>query len=333
MTIPVQVQKQQEEASKALEELQAKLAAEKAEKEALVTGLPMEPVAAPAVAPASESETVSRAEYDALKARHDSLKGRLESSGMRGLQSERDKAVSVLEQTKQEIAAMKAQLAELVEARRQQAPERPAHLKYVKDEEIADLNPDALERQARMMRGVAEEVLAPLRGEVKRETESVRRVQSERELKATWDEVEQTYPGARQFNDTDAEFNAFLGQIDPDDIDGREYGEIGSLALKRGNARGVKRIIKAYLDASGTEWPESAAAVAAGLGRREQPAKSRASGVQRVDGSKPTFRQSDVEAHVTEYTKGLWRGRETEWKKKKDMFDEAMEEGRVVLGI
>jgi hypothetical protein len=315
-----------------MEQLQAKLAAERAAKEAMVTALPVgEPAPAPTPTTAT-GEVVTKAEYDSLKAKHDSLKGRFEAEGVRGLRSERDKALSVLSKTQADIDALKAQIEEL-KASKTAVGKRPAHLRHVTDEEIADLDPDALDRQARMMRGVVEESFESLRGEVRRETDSVKKVQSQRELKATWDEVEQAYPGARQFNEHDADFNSFLETVDQDDVDGRTYGELGSLALERGNPRGVKRVIAAYLASTGAEWPEPAADMAARQERLTQPAKAGGGNRVPTDGSKPTYRESDVQKHTTEYTKGLWRGREADWKKRKELFDEAMMEGRVVLGV
>ena len=129
--------------------------------------------------------------------------------------------------------------------------------KYLTEEELEDVGAEALEFQARVTRGVAENVVEAHTHHLEAKIEELERklaaVGHEQEATRAiqfWDQVDALAPGAKTANESeDPQWLAFLGEKDP--VSRLTYREIGVTAVARGDAEAVANLYKLFLDRSG----------------------------------------------------------------------------------
>jgi hypothetical protein len=137
-------------------------------------------------------------------------------------------------------------------------PTLPGPLRYLDEEERETLKSEPLSPEVRQAKGIAEDIVVPLREEIntlKREITVLRgeRTQEQSRSRADrlWDAVEKRLPGAREINERDDGFRDFLNLPDPDNADGLPFAASGAAALENGDVATVVRIISSYAKSRG----------------------------------------------------------------------------------
>ena len=220
------------------------------------------------------------------------------------------------------------------ELREQIALDPESAQKYLTEEEKEDVGAEALEFQARVTRGVAEDVvdsytqrLEKKLADIEQQLAAVNREQETSRALQFWDQVDQLAPGAKLANESsDSKWIAFLGEVDP--ISHLSYHEIGVSAISRGDAEAVANLYKLFLDRSGKAGKRrvSDEANAQVVPRQVRPATNPGNGQQPVarriteDEIRKAYRDAAIGRISPEQLATL----EAE-------FDRAAEEGMVVL--
>ena len=216
-----------------------------------------------------------------------------------------------------------------------EAPLGPPQTRYLKPEEAEEYAPEVLDIQARVAKGVAEDLLAERLGDVKAERAALeaRLAQLERQNSANagaslWDRVEQAFPGAKEINESDPLWPEFLNTVEP--LSGLRYRDIGASAIDSGDIGRVVTLMSLYSEggaaresAAGDDTPTSPAA---------KPRAVR--GVGSVTKAKPI--PKITAAHVRSFYEDVARGRYEGRDKARDAREKEIElaasEGRIVSG-
>jgi len=295
--------------------------------------------------PSPESEAVTKADLDKLTAE---MKKELadERQRFKTLQGKYNAEIPRLQTERDELRRRLDDFAE----RRQQEPEQPVlpgHLRHLDDEERETLKSEPLPPEVRQAKGIAEDIVSPLRLEInglKREIESLRgeRTQEKHQSRAErlWDAVEKRLPGARQINEQDDGFREYLNLPDPDNADGMPFASTGAAALDNGDVATIVRIISSYAKSRGNGEGESAPVPPV------KPSESRSSAPSRKQ-TLPPVRESEIgkwdhllvtkgpdEDRVADYltrtTGKPWTAKDVTNRTKE--LSDAMRDGRVIRG-
>jgi hypothetical protein len=323
MTQAERIQKDAQEADRALAEMQKQalsqdtLQSESPAVEPLTTttapALPDPTTTAVPIQTGMESEKVEKAEYDRLNAAYMTLQGKYNAEIPRLVQR-----LDTLESENRKLQETHSTPAQ---------PSRADHLQYVKDEEIEDLAPEAMDLTARMARGVAQAEVNKIRQESKPLLESMQAELAQARTTALWNEVEKAYPGARTMNDTDASWIAFLGA--KDELSGIPFNVIGNNALAKGDAETVKRLIARYKAVSGVNADTT---VSASVLSQVKPATAHASQSTQAGSNKPTFKESEYEKFISDVTRGKFMKNPALQEQLSKQFESAALEGRIIRG-
>jgi hypothetical protein len=324
MAVPEAVRKQAEEADRAMEAMEK----ENEVRETVVeTPAPETVVATPAPHDEPEvtkNDSVSLDEYNRVKLELDHA-----SQALRTLQG---KYTAEVPRMAEEMRNLKQQFAELSRAPALPAePQKPAYLRHVKDEEVQDIDKSLLDMQGRMAQGVAEAEVAKIRDETQRfkndmsaQVAELKKHMTDGKTKLVWAEVEKVHPGASLMDTQgDPKWVAFLNTIDRKTK--RSNMDLGAEALALGNSDGVIALLDEFKVVSGTP---SVSPVIQGQ------VKPRTAGVEQARNSsqKPVYKESQMNALVSEITRGLWKNRKEEAQAKMDLFEEAVLENRILFG-
>ena len=325
MAIPEAVQRQAEEADRAIAEAEAQQHAAAVEETPAPAEAPVVEAPAPALEAPAVDEVVPRQEYDRVTAEL----ARTQMS-FRTLRGKYDAEVPRMAEEVRSLRTMIEEIRATPQAPAQ--PEKPAHLRYVDEKDLEGADADVIKLQAAMMRGIAEDAVKKMQGSVRPpaspSADIEREVIAMREQRV-WDQVERLHPGAQAMNDAVYEqWETFLTGIDA--LSGQTYASLGLRALQTGNAIALNRLIDTYLS-TGASIPESAQARAAKLDGQVRPETARTPSRQGA-ASKPTFKQSEYDAFVRQYTQGAFKGRPEEAKRLAEQFENAALEGRIRPG-
>ena len=216
------------------------------------------------------------------------------------------------------------------------APKAPGYRKYLKDSELGEYEEPVLDLQARLARGVSEEIalrmVAPLMARIEVVEGSVTRERGQ----SFWERVEAKYPGANETNDNDPEWIEFLESTD--ELTGRTYQEIGEEAVAAGDVHRVVRLLNLYAPLEADNSPHAAKAAgevvdkAPVSGPPVKPSKSRGGTVQTKQEVKPVFRESEVARFYTDVAQGKYAGNQKLREVREAAIEEAAAEGRIVSG-
>jgi len=216
------------------------------------------------------------------------------------------------------------------------APKATGYKKYLKDSELGEYEESALELQARLARGVSEEIIlravAPLLARI----ESLEGSVTQERGQSFWERVEARYPGANETNDNDPEWIEFLESTD--ELTGRTYQEIGEEAVAAGDVNRVVRLLNLYAPLDADNSPQAARAedevvdVAPVSGPPVKPSKSRGGTVQTKPAVKPVLRESEVAQFYTDVARGKYAGDPKLRAVREAVIEEAAAEGRIVSG-
>lgn len=200
-----------------------------------------------------EVETVSKAEFDKLKSRLDVLLGKYNSevprfaARVKELEHENDGLLGKLEQATKAPATVNPD----------------AYKKYLTEEEKADLDENYAAIQAKMARGIAEEIaenrskdMGDQVKELRQTIENLRESQAHVAQSNFWKAVDALAPGAAVANASDdPDWVAFLGGVDR--TSRLTYREIGIAAVNRGDTEGVANLFNLFKSSVGVD-PEAA---------------------------------------------------------------------------
>jgi len=214
-----------------------------------------------------------------------------------------------------------------------EAPKGPGHSRYLKKEELEQYGDEILDMQARMAKGVAEDVVerevanrvAPIIDNMGRLDALEDQVQSSADARF-WSLVESQVPGARNINDSDPLWFEFLDAIEPGT--GLQYRQIGETAYNKGDSGRMVRLMQVFLGSS--EGEASATPVAKPPVKPGKVADKNAT--PPVVQSKPRIRESEIQAFYSDVARGKYRGRDDERKARELVIESAVEEGRMVRG-
>ena len=327
MAIPAKVAQQGEEADRQLDEfVKARSSQEPAVEtegsgttEVPAPAAPAEPVNEPApperpVEGAQvEGELSLQARYDALKKAYGLEKQRNET-----LQGKYNAEVPRLTKA---IRELQTEFKTMQDAQPRQ-PEKPPHMRHVKEEELTGADMETVDLNARMARGEAEAVGDRIRAEVKAELGPVIQELEQSRLQLMWDQVERAHPGAAEMDRTDPNWIKFLA--DTDELTGETYEQIGMRALEAHDARRIVKLIDTY--------KATVASIDGRVERQTKPATIRGDASHVRGPQKRVYKESELKKLTSEITKGIWRGREKEAQKLQDEMETAAMEGRFILG-
>lgn len=254
--------------------------------------------------------------------------------------TERQRNVTLRSKYDAEVPALYAQMRDLKEklkdleqrkAAEPQKPEGPAYRRHLKDAEVQDLDKSVLDLQARLSRGVAEEEVEKLAKEIRADMAAIKRdrerdqsLRSRDMADRIWLDVEKVHPGAKTMDETDPAWGKFLDTVDP--LSGVSYAEIGKKALDEGNADRLIRLIDTYQTGAGSVMDSRGGGIKPRSVRvSESPSQSNGKGKIRI-------KESEIKRFVDDYTKGLYKGRTEEAKKKQADIDSAVADGHVDFG-
>jgi hypothetical protein len=217
------------------------------------------------------------------------------------------------------------------EIKEQLATDPEAAQKYLSPEELEDIDPDALDFQSRLSRGVAETLVErKTRGLVDKvdhiqdEIEKLHQAQSEAIATKFWTNVDRLAPGAADANASqDTGWVAFLSGNDP--VSRMSYRDIGVAAVQRGDFEAVANLFNLYRAEEGLDQAPAEERVA------RQAAPSSVSGGSSSDHA-PRVRpvkQSEVRKAYQDFARGkITQERLTELEA---TFDRAAEEGMILF--
>jgi hypothetical protein len=207
-------------------------------------------------------------------------------------------------------------------------PAKPSHMKYVKEDEAASLDPNALDLQGRIIRGVVDAEGDKLRIEnrdIKAQLENINQVLAATKSRSVWSDAEKAYPGIMAMDkNMDPSWVSFLGQ--EDELSGLRHGEIGRDALSEGNSGKFTALVKKFMATQGSQ------PVNRSVESQVKPATSRASGESAPVKQPRVFKESFGMTLANEIGKGLWKGREKEAQQLMSDFEDAAIGGRVLMG-
>jgi len=239
MALPKAVQQQEDEADRMLAEIDEAKTSQEPGAPAPVSTTP-EPTPTGGETPTELEETVRRLEhsYAVLKGKYDAEVPRL-SEALRSA-SEENRTL------REEVdLANQAVIAEEVFEEDPDAAKR-----YLSEQELEEVDESAIEFQARIGRGVAEDVtqahVEPMQARIAELESHINRletVQHSAKKSQFWEKVDALAPGAMGANSTeDPEWVDFLGTTDENT--GMKYRDIGLAAIKRGDTKTVARLFK-----------------------------------------------------------------------------------------
>jgi len=271
-------------------------------------------------------DTVPKAEYDRLNAAHKTLQQKYNAeipSLMHIKDSDLPRLTQRLDALETENESLKAKLIAQVQ------PEKPAHMQFVKDEELADLNPSAVDVSARMARGEAKAEADKVRKDLIPTLEQIQHDLAEARASALWSEVEKVHPGAEAMNKSDANWTSFLKGTD--ELSGLSFQTIGERAMGRRDAKSIISLISRYKAAANgsdtTQAPQGDERVLSQV----KPAAARAA--QSTKGStKPTYTESQWSKFRLDVSKGKYNKNPDLEAKLSNQFCEAALEGRIIPG-
>ena len=194
----------------------------------------------------------------------------------------------------EELKELRNQVEEL---KKTVAPERPAHLKHVKPEELESLDSEVLDVYTRIARGVAEESMMKVSAQPKNPAPEPDDME---DMKDYWDTIESIIPGSIQMDREDKGWHSFLGKRDS--ITGASYADIGRQAIASRNVDTLVNLINAYKEQSNVQ-PEPVLKPAQGSIRSEPSSGTRAD---------PTVTREFIKKFYHDKAHGKYRGRETE---------------------
>jgi hypothetical protein len=338
--VPSAVQKQAEEAEKALDALADQMRSEEAamapEESAVETtsntkddfAEPVKPQAATPAEPVKAEEKVvedaeTKAELEKLKQQFAVLQGKYNSELPRY-------AETVRELTTQNDS-LKDELDEAKDAAEKAQVDAEAYKKYLTPEEQEDLENTFAEFNSRISRGVAEDVMASKTkaadkrmDELQKKIDELNEAQYASQATRFWEDADRLAPGLKAANESgDPGWISFLDKVDP--VSHISYRDIGTSAVGRGDFEAVANLYSLY------KGPV-----------KEEPAKPRRTAESQVkpesSSSAPTTQQqqgrfipqSEIEKFYNDAARnGL---PPSEIAKKEAEYDQAAEEGRILFG-
>lgn len=329
MAIPANVQRQADEADRALDEAQAQVdqvakpQAEPApvQPQAEPVQLPEQRLTPAPPRPAVEEPVVESDEERQQREENETQRALdLERQRNETLQGKYNAEVPRLQKTVEELQGQIKELRQLSEA-----AQTPPHLKHLDPSESTELNEEDIDRNARIAQGVSEAGDAKLKQEMDSRFETVEARLEASRATIVWDTVEKSHPGAKEMNDTNPDWHAFLNLVDP--ISGMAYKELGSLAFSQSQPDRLVKIIDRFKEASGDPAP------APQVEQQLKPQTARTS-VRRAAQTprKELIKDSEVTRFFTDVSKGYYKGREEEASKIQDKYDKACLENRIIPG-
>ena len=284
-------------------------------KEVETAGVAGEPI--PVVQPAVEPEEVGfKQKFLTLKGKYNAEVPRLQAQ-ITALQSR------ILTEPPREVPA----------ASESEVPKGPGYARYLKKEEVDDFGNEVLDMQARMAKGVAEEVIE---GRVKPYLEEIERLKSlvaHNSVAGFWENVESQIPDARRINAEDALWHEFLNSVEPNS--GLMFREIGDRAFESKDAAMMINVFNKYIAATGEASGESEGEVIPQLKKAPppvKPGKVASKPAVTKSAAKPKIRESEIKQFYDDVARGKYRGREETMKARDLVIESALEDGRIIPG-
>lgn len=198
-------------------------------------------------------------------------------------------------------------------------PQKPGYLKHLKPEEVEDYGKEAVDLQARIARGEAEEVT----NEIKKRMEDLEAsLRSEKTVVAAndlWSRIETKIPGAKAMDSTDTGWHAWLQGVDEDS--GEIRRELAGAAFQRKDVKSVVAMMNEYKAESGSGPTPLVAA-------QRKPDRVRAERAGQVTEKQP-ITTATVKKFYEDLNRGKFKGREAEAARIEQEIDEAHAAGMI----
>lgn len=254
-------------------------------------------------------------ELELERQRTASLKGRIDSQ---------------LRQTNKENKELKTQISEMMKKfdDLEQASKEPGFKRNLTPEEIDNVGEDVLELQDRVIKGTIEEELE--KGSIKELVSKLvdQSMEARQDLlKPTvdkswfWSNVNNFYPNAKQINDNDAGWFAFLERYDS--VSGLQYREIGNKAIESGDIPGLVDLFKKYK-------PIVVQQEVAPTPTPSVKPENTASAIPTETAPEPVFTQAEVKQFFSDKARGKFKGTHKDYKELEEQIMEAAQAGRII---
>ena len=282
-------------------------------------GLTTSPPGAIAIPAAQETLEDVIAERDNLKAQFNTLRGKYDAEVPRlhSLVSELQLQMQSLQNERTRVAPTTAPVTSDV----------PSHLVHLNPQEIEDAGQQNIDTQGKVAKGVVQAEMAKLDEKLAaydRRMNQVELVQGETQAQNIWDAVDKLSPGAKNIELTDINWRTWLSQPDP--LTGVSRRELGMSALHSKDVRRLASLIEEFKRDTGITTHEK-------LSSQVKPERSKAGVSQTASTSRlPTYKESYIKQVYNDSLRGAYKGREAEVAKLKADFDQAMVDGRVLVG-
>ncbi len=325
---PTAVERQAEESERLLQEEIERRKKEQSEPVATVETAPTpeEPAEAIPTPEPEEPTPTPELDYDRLKAEHETLNA--------SYQTLQGKYTAEVPRLSAQIRELKATLAELSEKLSTQSPKKPGYQRYLKLDEAEKYEAEALDLQGRLARGEAEDVV-----EQKTKELAAKIAQLEERLQSApppvavpaqqptadpkWQRVNSLEENAAQINASDPKWFQFLNTVDP--ASGVLRREIGQAAYQAGDIKRLADLVKEFKVE--TNYDENLERQ-----RNSQVKPRKLSAEPPAPKDRPVIKESTIKAFYTDVAKGKYKNRPDEATKLEAEYDQAMVDGRILIG-
>jgi hypothetical protein len=218
-------------------------------------------------------------------------------------------------------------------------PETQAPTRFVSDEERDEYGEPMLDVIGKRAQEIVTPELTALRSEVnalKNQLQGVGTVIQRQQVKGVYETLEEAIPDWKLINRSQ-QFKQWASEVEP--YSGQVRNKLIREAFDRHEGDRVVRFFQGFLSEtaalSGNGQPGTSQAPAPAAGDGKIPLERFAApgrsgpGLPAAPPEKPTYSRAAITNHYSEHRRGLWKGRENEWKAvEQDMFL-AQSEGRI----
>jgi hypothetical protein len=215
------------------------------------------------------------------------------------------------------------------------APIEPGHSRYLKKEEREQYGDEILDMQARMAKGVAEDVVeqavqarvAPYLSKIEELEQRV----ADTSDSSFWDKVEEKIPDAQTINATDPMWFDFLSAVEPGT--GLTFRQIGENAYNSRDTARMVRLFEVFFAGRGEGSQGNVTPAEPAARPPVKPGKvADKNAVPPAPVAKPKIRESELKSFYSDVARGRYRGRDKERAEREAILESAVQEGRIVSG-
>lgn len=308
--VPASVRKQGEKADAMMKQMQGEAPSKE--------NLPADSQESPSELPANEPEqgtTPQEPPQDSFEHKYKVLQGKYNAEIPR-LQQQISELYSELSRIR----------AERDQANQQESQSEPPSVESVNSDDLSEYG-EEFGKLAKSFNALLEQnkMLQEKLGSIENSTQQVQQDQVSNKEEQFWGKLSQQVPNWEEINQNQ-DFLNWLTQEDP--VSGTQRQQILEHHHKAKDANRVAGVFKAWMQESGQ-----------GHGQKQPPSKAEPKNVQpeqtRADQPSQqtqagrTWTKTQIKKHYDDQIKGLWNGREDEWKKIEREIHQAVQEGRV----